>query len=276
MNMPASASSPAPSAVILTGLPSTSKSIHAQHSRSRSTSWVNSSAAPAVLELRHDQRARDRSRLRHRRLQAAAGRDYSPVHRIAGAFTWPFQAPVSTWLGGAAAVLLVPIAFIPLLGYAVAATRATGPPPSWRLSMRLLSDGFWLSIAVAVTWLPFAVVLFVLSKVIGGIALVVAFFALALPWGLVALILLPHATASFATSGRPRDLFDPRSSVRGVQRDFATWNVVVAAIVTAWAIGLASIGLLCVGIVPGVFYAILVSANATAALARPDPDRTAR
>jgi uncharacterized protein DUF4013 len=198
------------------------------------------------------------------------------VHRIAGAFTWPFRARLSTWLGGAVTVLLLPIAFVPLLGYAVAATRSTGPPPAWPISARLLKDGFWLAVAVALTLLPFAVVLFALSKVIGGIALVVAFFVLALPWGAVALVLLPHATVAFAASGRPGDLFDARASVLGVRRDFATWNVVVAAIVTAWAIGLACVGLLCVGIVPGVFYAILVSANATAALARPDPDRTAR
>jgi Protein of unknown function (DUF4013) len=197
------------------------------------------------------------------------------VHRIAGAFTWPFRARLSTWLGGAAAVLLLPIAFVPLLGYAVDATRARGSaPPPWRLSIRLFQDGFWLATAITLTLLPFAVVLIALSKAIGGIPLVIAFFVLALPWGLVALLLLPHATAAFARSGRPRDLFDAGASLRGVRRDFATWNVVVAAIVSAWAIALACAGLLCVGIVPGVFYAILVSANATASLARPDPDRT--
>ena len=78
---------------------------------------------------------------------------------------------------------------------------------------------------------------------------------------------LPHATAEFATGADPRVLFDVAASLRGVRRDFATWNVVAAAIVTAWAVGLACVGLLCVGIVPGVFYAILVSAHATAALA---------
>jgi hypothetical protein len=54
--------------------------------------------------------------------------------------------------------------------------------------------------------------------------------------------------------------------VRGVRRDFATWNIAAAAIVTGWAAGLACAGLLCVGLVPGVFYAILVSAHAAAAL----------
>jgi hypothetical protein len=54
--------------------------------------------------------------------------------------------------------------------------------------------------------------------------------------------------------------------MRAVSRDFATWNLAAAAIVTGWALGLAAIGLLCVGLVPGVFYAILVSAHASAAL----------
>ena len=201
------------------------------------------------------------------------------MQRIAGSFTWPFRARFSTWLGGAIAVLVLPVAFIPLLGYAVAATRATDAPPPWPVSWRLLSDGLWVSIAVALSMLPFAVVLFALSKAIAGLALVVAFFVLALPWGLVALGVLPHATVAFAASGRPADLFDVRASLRHVRRDFGTWNVVVAAIVSAWAIALASVGLFCVGIVPGIFYAILVSAHATAALASPQSegtDRTAR
>ena len=94
----------------------------------------------------------------------------------------------------------------------------------------------------------------------------VAFFALALPWGLLLLIHVPHATARFAASGSARDLFDLPASVRAVRRDFATWNLAAAAIVTGWAIGLACVGLICLGLVPGVFYAILVSAHASAAL----------
>ena len=93
-----------------------------------------------------------------------------------------------------------------------------------------------------------------------------AVLVLALPWGLLMLLLVPRATASFASSGDPHDLFDIGASLRGVRDDFVRWNVVVAAIVTAWAVGVACVGLLCVGIVPGVFYAILVSAHATAAL----------
>jgi len=89
---------------------------------------------------------------------------------------------------------------------------------------------------------------------------------LALPWGLAMLALMPHAVARFAAGGTPRDLFDYRASLRGVRRDFATWNVVAAAIVTAWALGVACVALFCVGLAPGVFYAILVSAHATASL----------
>ena len=198
--------------------------------------------------------------------------------RIADAFAWPFRAGAATWIVGAILVLLLPIAFVPLLGYAVAATRSA-QPPRWALGWRLLTDGFWMALAVALTLLPFAIALLVLAQVLSGIALVIAFFVLALPWGLVALLLLPHATAVFATTGNPRDFFDFAASLRGVRRDFATWNVVVAAIVTGWAIALACVGLLCVGIVPGIFYAILVSAHATSALTRvqaPDPDRSAR
>src|SRR5262249_20324420 len=158
------------------------------------------------------------------------------VTRIADAFTWPFRASMSRWALGAVAVLLLPISFVLLLGYAVAATRSAavdpseGPPslpPLWRR----LADGFWTPIAAGLPLSPFAFAFIALAQVLSGIGLVAAFFVLALPWGLVALLWLPHATASFATGGDPRDLFDLPASLRGVRRDFATWNVVVAAIV---------------------------------------------
>lgn len=192
--------------------------------------------------------------------------------RIADAFTWPLRASLSVWLIGIVTVLFWPVLFVPLAGYAIAATRSTeSTPPRWALSWRLLADGFWASLAIVTTLAPFALVLFAAARMVGGIGLVILFFGLLLLWGLFALLLLPHATAAFASSGRPRDLFDVAASVRGVRRDFATWNVAVAAIVTGWAIGLACVGLICVGLVPGIFYAILVSAHATAALADPDP-----
>ena len=105
---------------------------------------------------------------------------------------------------------------------------------------------------------------------------VVAAFLLALPWGFLLLIHMPHATARFAHAGKASDLFDLPASIRAVRRDFATWNVAAAAIVTGWAVGLACVGLFCVGLVPGVFYAILVSAHASAALDNEDANSPAR
>ena len=182
-------------------------------------------------------------------------------------------------------VVLLPIAFIPLLGYSVAATRSAfadqaSGPPRWVISTRLITDGFWVAIVLALLTAPFVLLSgpiatlidqahvwrvsdSALSRVYASLA---AGFAMALPWGVVLLLLMPHATVRFAASGRALDLFDFPEAVRGVVRDFATWNLAVAAIVTAWAVGLACAGLLCIGIVPGVFYAILVSAHATAAL----------
>jgi len=131
---------------------------------------------------------------------------------------------------------------------------------------------------VALTVLPFALVLPWLAHVLHGglIGTAIALFVLLFFWGLLALLLLPHATAAFAASGRPVDMFNFAASARRVPDDFATWNVVAAAIVTGWAIGLSCAALLCVGVVPGIFYAILVSAHATAALDRQGPHSSAR
>jgi hypothetical protein len=208
------------------------------------------------------------------------------VDLVAASFAWPFRGRWrSRWAIGVVAVLLLPIAFIPLLGYAIAATRSasldpkSGPPP-WVVSGRLLADGVWTTLAVLLVTAPFALALNPLSALIEGAHLwhvgdqalshlyanIAAGFLLALPWGIVLLLLMPHATVRFATSGKALDLFDFPAAVRGVGRDFATWNLAAAAIVTAWALGLACLGLLCVGVVPGIFYAILVSAHACAAL----------
>lgn len=205
---------------------------------------------------------------------------------VAESFSWPFRGEwKSRWLPGLLAVLLLPVAFIPLLGYAIAATRgaeldATTGPPKWEISGRLVSDGFWTSLAVVVLTAPFVLLLNPVAALLLNAhpwqmtdvplsqlyAHVVAGFILALPWGLLLLAHIPHATARFAHSGKVADLFDLPASIRGVRRDFATWNVVAAAIVTGWAIGVACVGLLCIGLVPGLFYAILVSAHASAAL----------
>jgi hypothetical protein len=205
---------------------------------------------------------------------------------VADSFSWPFRGDwKSSWLPGLIAVLLIPIAFIPLLGYAIAATRAaeTNPtegPPSWAPTLRLLTDGFWTSLVIALLTAPFALALnplatFLFANHIGHVtdqaqsnlyAHVIAIFVLALPWGLLLLLLMPHATARFAHTGNPAHFIDFPAAIRGVRNDFATWNLAAAAIVTGWALGLAAVGLLCIGLVPGVFYAILVSAHASAAL----------
>ena len=205
---------------------------------------------------------------------------FCAVRLVAESFGWPFRGRWRpAWAIGLLVVLFLPLLFILVLGYAIAATRdaeidpPAGPPP-WRITPRLLRDGVWTSIAILLTVAPFALLLNPLAGVLHATLLqepyahVVALFAVALPWGLVALLHMPHATAAYAASSRPRDLFDVRASLRGVRRDFTTWNVAAAAMVTGWAIGLACVGLVCVGIVPGIFYAILVSAHASAALHR--------
>jgi hypothetical protein len=215
---------------------------------------------------------------------------------VAESFSWPFRGQwKSRWIIGLLTVLLLPVAFIPLLGYAVAATReseldASTGPPTWKLSVRLLSDGFWTAVVVVLLTAPFALLVNPLAGWLFDAHLMrgtdvpvsqlyahtIALFMLALPWGLLLLIHMPHATARFAHSGRAVDMFNLPAAVRGVRRDFTTWNLAAAAMVTGWAIGLACVGLLCLGIVPGVFYAILVSAHASAALQNEGANSPAR
>src|ERR1700688_3169295 len=214
---------------------------------------------------------------------------------VAESFSWPFRGEwKSKWIAGVVAVLLMPIAFIPLLGYAIAATRqgeldAASGPPRWAPSGRLLLDGVYTTAVVVLFTTPFALLLNPLAgwlfdahlwrvadaPVSQLYAHTVALFLLALPWGLLLLIHMPHATARFAHSTRPVDLFDLPASIKAVRHDFTTWNLAAAAIVTGWAIGLACVGLLCAGLVPGVLYAILVSAHASAALHRQSSNASA-
>jgi hypothetical protein len=198
------------------------------------------------------------------------------VTRVAESFSWPFRGRWPATFGiGALTVLLLPIAFIPLLGYAIAATRsaeAHEAPPPWRFSVRLLVDGFWTAAVLVLLSAPFVLAfnplanLFPLSRPYANIA---ALFMLALPWGFLLLLLMPHATSRFAASGSPMDLFDFPKTLREVKRDFPTWNLAAAAMVTAWVIAVACVGLLCVGFFPGAVYAILVSAHASATLYSP-------
>ena len=215
---------------------------------------------------------------------------------VADSFAWPFRGDWRPkWAWGVPAVLFIPVTFIPLLGYAIAATRAaerdpSSGPPALAPSRRLLADGLWTSLAILLITLPFALAFGFLSGWLFDVhvwrsndpatsqlfAHVLALCILALPWGLALLVLMPHATAAFAASGRPRDLFDARGPIHAVRRDFTTWNLAAAAMVTAWTLGLACVGLLCLGLVPGVFYAILVSAHASAALHHESADSSAR
>ena len=144
----------------------------------------------------------------------------------------------------------------------------------------MLADGLWASLAVGLLTVPFALALNPLAAALfdahvwrsNDAALsqlnvhVIALFLLALPWGLLLLLVMPHATSRFAASGKPLDLFDFPDALRKVKRHFPAWNLAAAAIVTAWVIAIACVGLLCVGLFPGIFYAILVSAHASAAL----------
>ena len=208
---------------------------------------------------------------------------------VAESFTWPFKGSWgSRFLIGSLLMLLLPVAFVPLLGYSIAATRAfetdpaSGPPP-WRLSARLVTDGFWIAMVLLLVSAPFLLAFDSLAGAIGAAHLwqvndrglsqlyawIAAAFVLAMPWGLVVLLLMPHATSRFAISGRARDLFDFPATLSEVRRDFPAWNVVAAAMVTAWVVALACVGLLCVGLLPGAFYAILVSAHASASLHPP-------
>jgi hypothetical protein len=217
------------------------------------------------------------------------------VKLVADSFTWPFRGDLRPkWALGLLCVALLPLLFIPLLGYAIQATRAAeidpsqGPPP-WRPSVSLVLAGVWVSLAISLSAIPFLFFLNPLSNLmfdadIGNFhdpavtdfaAHVLAFLLLALPWGLLLLLVMPHATARFAATYEIHDFIDVSASIRGVARDFATWNVVAAAIVTAWIVGLACAGLFCIGIVPGIFYAILVSAHATSALTRKGPHSSA-
>lgn len=210
---------------------------------------------------------------------------------VAESFAWPFRGEWrSRWAFGLVCVALLPLLFIPVLGYAIQATRAaqtdsSAGPPAWRLSGRLLADGCWTSLAIGLFTLPYVLLFNPLADllftpqlwrtqdaVVSRVdAYVLAAMVLALPWGLWLLLVMPHGTASFAASRRPVDLFNFSASIRAVAREFTTWNVAAAAIVTGWIVGIACAGLLCVGIVPGIFYAILVSAHAAAALTRQSP-----
>jgi hypothetical protein len=208
------------------------------------------------------------------------------------ALVYPFRRGAgAAWLAGIPLLLLFPLTFILVFGYAVLATRASleapaAAPPHLRLDGRLLRDGLLTAALVLAIALPFALVAWPLASAIvmsnvlqaagdpffqRAYALLAATLALALPWGLAMLVMVPPNLAAYAAGGRPADLFSPARALARVRARLLDWNLASAAIVTAWALAFAAAGLLCVGFVPGAFYAILVSAHATATLARPPP-----
>jgi hypothetical protein len=208
------------------------------------------------------------------------------MDRVAGSFGFPFRPGAGrAWLVGIPLLVLLPLGLVPLLGYTVAIVRSAaadpnaGPPP-WRPLPRLLREGLLLALTLALLSAPFALLAAGLAApaerllagvadpfLRAGLALVIAGAAAALPWGILLLVLMPPATARFARRGELGDLLDLPAAIRTVRRRFPAWNLVVVAIVTAWAIGISGVGLALVGLIPGVLYAMLVSAHATASLA---------
>jgi hypothetical protein len=204
------------------------------------------------------------------------------MRRVAESFTWPFRGQWrAPWIVGIVLVLFLPLTFIPVLGYAIEAIRAAARdpaqgPPAWRWSTRLFWEGAWTALAIVIITMPFAIAY---ALILGSmrfqdsgtgplIAKALILIGLALPWGCLLLVHMPHSSARLAETGHWSDIFDFAGALRSVARNFAAWNATAAATVTGWAIGFACAGMLCVGVVPGAFYAILVSAHAAAAFHR--------
>jgi hypothetical protein len=159
------------------------------------------------------------------------------------------------------------------------------PPPSWRIRGRLLRDGAWSALQAAALTAPFAFAAWLLDTLVArawhpaadaflnaALAWIVAVTVAALPWGVLVLVVVPPTLASFAVTGRASDLARLRLVVACVRDRYADWNLVLVGITTAWALAAVGLAVVGVGILPGVFYAILVSAHACSALA---PHRTA-
>ena len=211
---------------------------------------------------------------------------------VIASFLYPFRGErrLRRWLAGIGLVALLPLTFAAVFGYAVACVRTAAcdtdePPPAWRIRSSLLRDGAWSALQAVVLTAPFALAAWLLDMLVarvwhptGGafldaaLAWIAAVTVAALPWGLLMLVVVPPTLASFAVTGRASDLARPRLVVACVRDRYADWNLVLVGITTAWALAAAALAVVGVGIVPGAFYAILVSAHACSALA---PHRTA-
>lgn len=210
---------------------------------------------------------------------------------VIASFLYPFRGRgrLARWLVGPALVLVLPVSFPVLFGYAVGCVRNAAcdpdaPPPPWHVGGRLLTDGLWTALQAAVLTAPFAVAARLLAALLAGawhptggafldaaLAWIAAVTVAALPWGVLLLVVVPPTLARFALTGRPADLAGLGWVVRCVRERYAQWNLVVVGVTTAWALAAAALAVAGIGVVPGAFYAILVSAHACSALA---PDRT--
>lgn len=212
---------------------------------------------------------------------------------VISSFLYPLRGGgrLARWVIGVSLVAVLPASFPLVFGYAVACVRAAAcdpaaAPPRWRVEGRLLADGAWSGLQAALLTVPFAFVAWLLAAWLGGVwrptgdgsldaalAWIAAVTAAALPWGLVMLVVVPPTLARFAVTGRPSSLLGLGWVLSCMRERYAQWNLVLVAVTTSWALGLVGLALMGLGVVPGAFYAILVSAHACAALA---PDRTAR
>jgi hypothetical protein len=201
---------------------------------------------------------------------------------VIASFLYPFRGDVRLrrWLVGVCLVALLPLTFPVVFGYAVDCVRSAAcdpaaAPPPWRLRLR---DGAWAALQAAVLTAPFALLAWLLETLVStlvnpALAWIVAVTAAALPWGVVMLVVVPPTLASFAVTGRPADLARVGLVVACVRERYTDWNLVLVGITTSWALAAVGLAVAGVGVVPGAFYAILVSAHACSALA---PHRTAR
>ena len=187
------------------------------------------------------------------------------------------------WLIGVPLALVCPLGLIPVLGYAVACARAvaagtsSGLPP-WRLGVRLLAEGgLLLAVLLAVT-APFVALVWWSSGWIGGLlpvpdpfvargyGVLIATAPLGLVWALTALLTVPPGLARYARTGRAREFIDFAATLRLLRAHFPAWNLAGVPIVTAWAVALLAVFAGGLGAPFAAFYAILVSAHASATL----------
>lgn len=203
-------------------------------------------------------------------------------------FSYPFRPGWGrAWAVGVPLALVCPIGVIPLLGYAIAATRAliAGDQalPRWRLDARLLVDGVLLLLLLVALTAPFALVIAGASAPISLVlpvgspflarayAALAVGFPLAIAWAFAALVVVPAGVARYAASGRARDLFDVGASLHILRPRFVEWNLAGVPIVTAWAVAVLAVPAGAIGAPFAAFYAILVSAHASSTLAEKKP-----